>query len=182
MSTSAARFRYIGTTDDTTTCEKCGKTHLRTTLVIQPLDRDGNDDGDVLYYGSTCAARALAIRGGGTSARKSADGARIQTLMAAHDAVRMLNLYGYPLDGEIPEAEMPAAAIRWAKLNPHAARDARDYADLRAWVLDMLSRKHQAIREAVLVAGPDWIADRQPYDYGYASVIRACHAPQNPAA
>lgn len=73
----APRFRYIGITDEATTCERCGKDELRATVVIMPMDAEGNDEGEAAYYGSTCAARALTGKGGGAKVRKAAtDAAR----------------------------------------------------------------------------------------------------------
>lgn len=46
--------RYLGTTDDVTTCDCCGRTGLKNTVVIEM-----HDDAEPLYYGVTCAARAL---------------------------------------------------------------------------------------------------------------------------
>ena len=71
----APRFRYIGITDESTTCDNCGKVELKATVVIMPLDEGGADEGDVVYYGSTCAARALSVRGGGAKVRKDAGNA-----------------------------------------------------------------------------------------------------------
>jgi len=50
-------YRVLGTTDDVTTCEACGRPELKGTLVLQPLDADGNDDGEPCYYGSSCGAK-----------------------------------------------------------------------------------------------------------------------------
>lgn len=52
------RFRIKGTGDDTDTCECCG-TRIKRAVVLVPLDADGNEFGDVVYYGTSCAARAL---------------------------------------------------------------------------------------------------------------------------
>lgn len=52
-------YRLIGTGDDTDTCEVCGKTELRAVLIVEPIDLDGNSDGDAIYAGSTCGARLL---------------------------------------------------------------------------------------------------------------------------
>jgi hypothetical protein len=46
--------RYLGTTDDVTTCECCGRTGLKGTVAIIL-----NDAPDPVYYGVTCAAHAL---------------------------------------------------------------------------------------------------------------------------
>jgi len=46
-------FRMLGINDDVTTCECCGKSGLKCTVVLT------NGDGEVCY-GRDCAARALA--------------------------------------------------------------------------------------------------------------------------
>ena len=46
--------RYLGTTDDVTTCDCCGRTGLKSTVAIEM-----HDDADPVYYGVTCAAHAL---------------------------------------------------------------------------------------------------------------------------
>ena len=51
---------YLGTSDDVTTCECCGKPDLKSTVALSV------DGGDPVYYGSDCAARALGrgVKGG----------------------------------------------------------------------------------------------------------------------
>lgn len=51
-------YRVHGISDDTDTCEICGKTELRRVVMLAVLDADGNQE-DLLYAGSTCAARKL---------------------------------------------------------------------------------------------------------------------------
>lgn len=51
-------FRVLGTTDDVTTCELCGREDLRGTVVLETIDADGNGTGDLVHYGSDCGARA----------------------------------------------------------------------------------------------------------------------------
>lgn len=48
-----ATARFLGTTDDVTTCDCCGRTNLKSTVAISI------DDADPVYYGVTCAAHAL---------------------------------------------------------------------------------------------------------------------------
>jgi hypothetical protein len=43
----------LGTTGDITTCECCGKSELKKTVALEV-------DGEVQYYGTTCAGNALA--------------------------------------------------------------------------------------------------------------------------
>lgn len=175
MSTAASpTFRYIGTTNDIVECEKCGKADLRCTVIIVPLDAEGNDNGDPCYYGSTCAARALAVRGGGAAVRRAANGARLMTLMAAHDAVRMLRFYGLPLDGEMTDDQRRTAVRAYVRNNNTAElAPGTTVSDL---VCDMLARKRAAVAEAVMVAGADWKNDRQPLDYGFGHEIKRCWA------
>ncbi len=45
--------RFLGTTDDVTTCDHCGKPNLKNTVALSI------GGGDAVYYGVTCAARAL---------------------------------------------------------------------------------------------------------------------------
>ncbi len=60
MTTNASHaYRLLGINDDTDTCDVCGKIELRRVMAIEPLDADGNSDGDVIYAGSTCGARML---------------------------------------------------------------------------------------------------------------------------
>ncbi|MER5501321.1 hypothetical protein ABT096_29530 [Streptomyces sp. NPDC002561] len=50
-------YRIKGTTADVTACELCGKQELNGTVVLAPLDVDGAE-GDVCYFGTSCAAKA----------------------------------------------------------------------------------------------------------------------------
>ena len=72
--------KYLGTTDEVTTCDCCGRSNLKNTVALSL------DDGDPVYYGVTCAARALKtstkeVRAGA----KAADDASAQ---AARDKLR----------------------------------------------------------------------------------------------
>jgi hypothetical protein len=50
-------MRILGINDDVTTCECCGKSGLKCTIVLT------NDEGEV-HYGRDCAARAVAGKWG----------------------------------------------------------------------------------------------------------------------
>jgi hypothetical protein len=54
----AKAYRVTGTTDDVTTCELCSKPELKGTVMLVPLDAEGNEDGEVCYFGTSCAAKA----------------------------------------------------------------------------------------------------------------------------
>lgn len=47
--------KFLGTTDDVTTCDCCGRKDLKSTVALDL------GEGDQVYYGVTCAARALAL-------------------------------------------------------------------------------------------------------------------------
>jgi hypothetical protein len=49
--------KIIGTTQDVTDCECCGRTDLKKTVIVAILDADGNTTG-VAHYGTVCAAHA----------------------------------------------------------------------------------------------------------------------------
>lgn len=51
------RYTFLGTSDDHTTCECCGKSDLKSTVAIHDID-NGTDH----FFGTTCAARALKIQ------------------------------------------------------------------------------------------------------------------------
>lgn len=55
------RVEYFGITDECDTCECCGKTGLKKSVMLFILDADGNRD-ELSYYGTTCAAKALSVR------------------------------------------------------------------------------------------------------------------------
>ena len=59
MTNEAKAFRLLGINDDTDTCDVRGKVELRRVMAIEPLDADGNSDGEAIYAGSTCGARML---------------------------------------------------------------------------------------------------------------------------
>jgi hypothetical protein len=67
-------YRIHGMTDDTDTCEVCGKRELRRVVMLAVLDADGNAE-EIIYAGTTCAARKLAQRGKSIRAGRIADAA-----------------------------------------------------------------------------------------------------------
>jgi hypothetical protein len=108
-------FRVLGTTDDVTTCELCGREELKGTVVLMPLDEDGNDFGEPVYYGSACGAKAA----GWTtrevvSAAKKADTERREAERAAREA---------------KDREWTATRDAWIadKFGPDALRNPRKY-------------------------------------------------------
>lgn len=57
--TAAARriFRILGTTDEVTACQLCGRVELKGTIMLGVLDEDGNVE-ETVYYGASCGAKA----------------------------------------------------------------------------------------------------------------------------
>jgi hypothetical protein len=52
------KFKMIGISDEVLECEYCGKTDLKKTIVLEDTE-----SGEICYYGSECASKALAKRG-----------------------------------------------------------------------------------------------------------------------
>jgi len=78
--TRLGRFDAIGTTDENTTCDCCGKSNLKMTVVLRDAD------GEFYFYGRTCAARATRT----TSAQvgRAAGAAESRRQVAAGQAAR----------------------------------------------------------------------------------------------
>lgn len=151
-----SRVRFLGFTDVVLACDHCAKPDLRRTVVLELLDDDGNGTGEVVHYGTTCAARALADRGAdqGNAARvvRLAEEAHHATIEAARDSASQLRFYGVPLAGRITATQVLAVAIRYAEA--HAA--ARWHTDTTAagWcalVEEMIARRQAAIADAALL-------------------------------
>ena len=47
-------IKFLGTSDEVSTCDCCGRKDLKSTVALSI------DDGEAVYFGVTCAARALA--------------------------------------------------------------------------------------------------------------------------
>lgn len=93
-------YVMLGTTDEHTQCESCGRPELRGTVVLGVLDADGNVEG-VAYFGSTCAARALgrpARWGSANDLRNEAEALTAQVRAAAENARDFFAYYGYDTD------------------------------------------------------------------------------------
>ncbi len=75
-------FTVLGTTDEVTECEHCGRVDLKGTVRLGALDADGNVEG-ITYFGAVCGARAAGwttkdIRKAATAAdRAAAEAARV---------------------------------------------------------------------------------------------------------
>lgn len=86
MSSTAAilRYTYEGTSDEVTTCDCCGKTDLKSTVAIHD-----DEQGETLFFGSTCAARALKVSiKEVTTSTKAADRAKAEVARLVADKAR----------------------------------------------------------------------------------------------
>lgn len=86
MESERRSVRFLGTTDDVTTCECCGKKDLKSTVAISI------DDGDAMYFGVTCAAHALRrdarhVRGESRKADRAREAAEAKARQDARDAI-----------------------------------------------------------------------------------------------
>lgn len=130
----AEKFRYIGVTDECTDCQHCPKTGLKSTVVLAMLDEDGNVD-EITYYGSTCAARALAVKGGGRAVLQAARWAAQTTTDNAKWARKWLAGYGYPETGDLEGTPFNKAAIAFRmhncnEFNPHTRYTWQQWKDM----------------------------------------------------
>jgi hypothetical protein len=55
----AIKYFYLGSTDTVNTCDCCGKTGIKRTVVLDTLDSDNNQEWNIHYFGTTCAKKAL---------------------------------------------------------------------------------------------------------------------------
>lgn len=102
-STARPAFRVLGTTDDVTTCELCGRDELKGTIRLGVLDADGNVEGTV-YYGASCGAKAAGwttkdVRKAATAAdRAAAEAARAERAAKAEADYQASVLLRYTAD------------------------------------------------------------------------------------
>jgi len=54
----ARQYRIKGINDEQDTCDECGKTNLRRTVILAALDDEGNEDGEC-RVGVDCASRMM---------------------------------------------------------------------------------------------------------------------------
>jgi hypothetical protein len=65
-------MKFLGATEDITTCDLCGKQNLKRTIVIEMAD------GGIVHYGCDCAAKSLKAAG---VAVKTADVDTVASMM-----------------------------------------------------------------------------------------------------
>lgn len=81
--TARKLYKVLGTTDEVTECEHCGRVELKGTIILGILDEDGNVE-DRAYFGAVCGAKAAGwttkdLRKAATAAdRAAAEAARVE--------------------------------------------------------------------------------------------------------
>lgn len=138
-------------TDDCVECQKCGKAELRSTVVLAILDADGNTE-DITYYGSTCAARALGIKGGGRAVLQSARWAHMKLRGDAKSARDVLEFYGLPETGDPDHPALRNAVRLYVRNNRDMTEVVRRTGkEVPEHVMDMLRHHQKTLAEAALV-------------------------------
>lgn len=62
-------YQVKAVNSDTDTCECCGKSDLNKVVWLVEVDEDGNETGEPVAYGTTCAARKLGFNSKNTKAQ-----------------------------------------------------------------------------------------------------------------
>jgi hypothetical protein len=84
------RLIVLGITPDVDTCECCGKTNLKRTVILGTLDADG-DVACHVYYGSRCASLALDLNISARAMEKHAEKIGMDRLKAEFEAGTTVN-------------------------------------------------------------------------------------------
>lgn len=93
MDTATARraFRYLGITDESDSCDCCGKTGLKRVVGLEHID-----SGEVVRYGTSCAARALGTRYADRELKAAAKAANVTLARIAYFVERAEALEATP--------------------------------------------------------------------------------------
>lgn len=157
---NAFDYQFKGVTDEVTSCYSCGRTHLKKTVVLRPVD-----GGNYTYMGTTCAAHALRERGHNVTAGKVAmlaDIAQMQHQVAADHATRIIEKYGV-----VYGAPVRLQARTFFGFNRHMAttmtpkQAAEDITDMMRWAYDVMGWD---LPELAPARGRTWTG----------SMVRAC--------
>lgn len=117
-------YRFVGTTDEVTSCGCCGRTGLKGTIVL--VERDG---GEFVFFGSVCGSKAM----GWTVAAvertaKDADKAR----KAERERARRAHPLTEQIEREIAECNAVIPRMSFSDRKPHMARWQEMGAQIRA--------------------------------------------------
>lgn len=124
-------YEVKGTTNDVTTCEQCGRDELRGTVVLVPLDADGNPDGDACHFGTSCAAKAAGWTQFEVTRRVSEvkAAARTAARAAAREAAAAARAAGWKAYREETEAYN-----RWLKATYPTGSPVKEFGVAALWV------------------------------------------------
>jgi hypothetical protein len=105
----AGTYRIVGITDERDTCELCGRTNLKSVIVLDA-------DGEFVYYGSECGAKMTGkpvrdINREAKTAQQSADDKAHAARFAAHAAEMDAKILAAGFDLS-PEGRMAYFAAR----------------------------------------------------------------------
>jgi len=64
-------YKWVGITDEVTTCEICGKEYLKKTIML------ANEEGNISYMGCCCAAKAMGRSYSETKKRQDQEARRL---------------------------------------------------------------------------------------------------------
>lgn len=143
---------FLGWTDEVTACDLCGKSDLKSTAAL------ALESGEVVYYGCTCAARALA---GLTGQKYTAAKIRRETEAAHALQVECGKAFDRGLDFERIE------------------REEREFSAFRAFVI-AAARKHALTLEGDARRHADFYAQNEggAYSFGILTVFGSRRAAQ----
>lgn len=108
---TAIQYRIKGTSNDVTNCDCCGRDQLRRTVALAVLDADRNET-ETVYYGTSCAARAMAITS--RKVTQQAGAADMHRASAARHAEEIIATYG-----PVETAPVREQAALYFGRNPH---------------------------------------------------------------
>jgi len=97
----AAKFRVMGTNDDASHCECCGRQGLRRVVWMQPLDEDGNEVGVPIPFGRVCAAKAAGWGYGSASAIETRIAKEMVATRKHYESLASLKIKRLIDDGEL---------------------------------------------------------------------------------
>lgn len=98
------KFTVLGINDDETTCEHCGRCGLKRTVALGVLDAEMNQTGEVVRYGTGCAATAL---------RHGATKMTVTKLEQAAELIERKSFYAKPVILRAMDNQEVALAARW---------------------------------------------------------------------
>lgn len=92
------QYRIVGTSEEHTQCERCGRSDLKKTIVVETTDADGNGNGDYQYYGSDCVSKIVG-KDAGAIEKKALEADHASKVKRANNA-RALEMRPHTTKGE----------------------------------------------------------------------------------